>query len=102
MSPGFIYITAGLESSHTPYSKSHARRLKRKEKEKIASGLQDIAFALPQVDDNAEESAYEEKDSNDMDTDSIRKPNPSRKQKAGLIGEGKGVPLSEKQRRRVL
>ncbi|EJD03890.1 uncharacterized protein FOMMEDRAFT_27732 [Fomitiporia mediterranea MF3/22] len=89
-----------LESSHTPYSKSHARRLKRKAKEELAGGLQDVAFALPQVE-GATADSVQETVADSTVSDSGRR-TLHRKQKAGLIGEGKGVPLSEKQRRRVL
>ena len=77
--------------------------MKRKEKEKIANGLQDIALALPQLqDESILETSEEGKGSGKMDLDLSAKPNPPRKQRSGLIGEGKGVPLSEKQRRQIL
>lgn len=41
---------SGLEASHAPYSKSHARRLKRKEKEHLAGGgMELLRTALPSV-----------------------------------------------------
>jgi ribosome biogenesis protein SLX9 len=39
----------GLEASRAPYSKSHARRLKRKEKEQLAGGLGILQAALPSI-----------------------------------------------------
>ena len=40
----------GLEASRAPYSKSHARRLKRKEKEELtAGGLGSLKAALPSI-----------------------------------------------------
>ncbi|KAH8120402.1 ribosome biogenesis protein SLX9-domain-containing protein [Phellopilus nigrolimitatus] len=92
-----------LESGNTPYSKSHGRRLKRKAKEEIANGLQDIALALPSVEDELEEMPNETPNPGAMDTDTPKdKPKAKQKRKAGQIGEGKGVPLSKNQRKQVL
>jgi len=38
-----------LEASRAPYSKSHARRLKRKEREQLAGGLGSLKAALPSI-----------------------------------------------------
>ena len=43
-------MTTGLEASRAPYSKSHARRLKRREKEQLtAGGLGSLKAALPSI-----------------------------------------------------
>ena len=39
----------GLEASRAPYSKSHARRLKRKEKEQLTGRLGSLKAALPSI-----------------------------------------------------
>lgn len=38
-----------MEASRAPYSKSHARRLKRKEREQLAGGLGSLKAALPSI-----------------------------------------------------
>ncbi|KAJ7786436.1 ribosome biogenesis protein SLX9-domain-containing protein [Mycena metata] len=48
-----------LESTHSPYSKSHARRQKRKAKEQLGSGLDDIQLALAEVDEDAADEPAE-------------------------------------------
>lgn len=43
-------MVTGLEASRAPYSKSHARRLKRREKEELtAGGLGSLKAALPSI-----------------------------------------------------
>lgn len=89
-----------LESTHSPYSKSHARREKRKAREQLGgSGLDDMQLALAAVDDDADEAV-------DKPTaPSVDEPQPVQKKmkpKPGQIGEGKGAPLSKAQRQRAL
>ena len=97
--------TTGLESSQTPYSKSHAKRLKKKAKEQIANGLTDVGLALPDTADDTDVVALvgeASKGRNDMDVEepyTIRK---RKKTKRGIIGEGKGSTLTDKQRMQVL
>ncbi|KAJ7925895.1 ribosome biogenesis protein SLX9-domain-containing protein [Mycena leptocephala] len=79
-----------LESSHSPYSKSHARRMKRKAKEQLGGGLDDIQHAL--AAESLAQTASEEVQPKQ------KKPKP----KPGQIGEGKGAPLSKAQRQRAL
>ncbi|KAJ6503419.1 ribosome biogenesis protein SLX9-domain-containing protein [Mycena vitilis] len=86
-----------LESSHSPYSKSHARRLKRKEKEQVGGGLDDIQLALAAVDDDAAPELLEDPTAGDV------QPKPKKvKPKPGQIGEGKAATLSKAQRKRAL
>lgn len=88
-----------LESTHSPYSKSHARRQKRKAREQLGGGLDDIQLALAAVDDEAVEVAEESA------APSADEPQPVHKKvkpKPGQIGEGKGAPLSKAQRQRAL
>lgn len=47
---GGVVVATGLEASRAPYSKSHARRLKRREKEQLtAGGLGSLKAALPSI-----------------------------------------------------
>jgi hypothetical protein len=91
-----------LESSHSPYSKSHTRRLKRKAKEQLAGGdLDAIQMALAAVDDDAE--APELLPPDDSMTEDAQQPKQKKqKPKPGQIGEGKSAPLSKAQRKRAL
>lgn len=91
-----------LESSHSPYSKSHTRRLKRKAKEQLAGGdLDAIQMALAAVDDDAE--APELLPPDDSTTGDAPQPKQKKqKPKPGQIGEGKSAPLSKAQRKRAL
>lgn len=47
----------GLEASRAPYSKSHARRLKRKEKEQLTGRLGSLKAALPSIAPTATRTA---------------------------------------------
>ena len=89
-----------VEASRLPYSKSHAKRLKRKAKEELAGGgLSDIRSAIAAVESNEEDlagKALAETSKNDTS-----KP-PAETQNVGLIGEGKGAPLSQTKRKNAL
>ncbi|KAJ3570249.1 hypothetical protein NP233_g4521 [Leucocoprinus birnbaumii] len=99
----------------TPYSKSHARREKRKAKEQLAgSGLNEIQAILSTIAADEDEAAAagqsdesankrNNDDSNSMETDQqAGKARSKTQQKARKIGEGKSVPLSKNQRKRAL
>ncbi|KAJ7361623.1 ribosome biogenesis protein SLX9-domain-containing protein [Mycena albidolilacea] len=91
-----------LESSHSPYSKSHSRRLKRKAKEQLAGGdLDAIQMALAAVDDDAEAPELLPPDDS-MTEDAPQPKQKKQKPKPGQIGEGKSAPLSKAQRKRAL
>jgi len=91
-----------LGASHSPYSKSHNRRMKRKAREQLGTGLTELASALDlvAVDDasllsvsmSTEDIIGQEKD----------RQKPTRTGVTGLITEGKGNPLSKHQRKQVL
>jgi ribosome biogenesis protein SLX9 len=112
-------IVSGLEASRTPYSKSHARRLKRKERERLAgSGMESLKTALPSI--TSSKSAGEDPGGMTTsakstaatstgpsaesecapapDTEAPSPPTP----RLGQIGQGKGTPLTRSQRRRAL
>jgi ribosome biogenesis protein SLX9 len=92
-----------LESSHSPYSKSHARRQKRKAKEQLGDGLADIQLALAAVEDGDAADEPQKSGSGDKADDEAPQPKPKKiKPKPGQIGEGKSAPLSKAQRQRAL
>ncbi|KZV94096.1 hypothetical protein EXIGLDRAFT_525598 [Exidia glandulosa HHB12029] len=93
-----------LQASQAPYSKSHSRRLKRKAKESLNTDMNDMQAVLSgmepaQVKTIADDDARD--DDGAMDDGGERKKKPAA-QTAGLIGEGKGQPLSKTQRKRAL
>ncbi|KAJ7492513.1 ribosome biogenesis protein SLX9-domain-containing protein, partial [Mycena latifolia] len=90
-----------LESNHSPYSKSHARRQKRKAREQLGSGLDDIQLALAAVEDGDVADAHQESGAS-ADTEDPHPKQKKAKPKPGQIGEGKGAPLSKNQRQRAL
>ena len=90
-----------IEVSRLPYSKSHSRRLKRKAKEELAGGsLSDIQSAIAAVESNEETLARgtlaEPSKNTNPQKLPVKTPN------AGLIGEGKGEPLSQSKRKNAL
>ncbi|KAF6766303.1 ribosome biogenesis protein SLX9-domain-containing protein [Ephemerocybe angulata] len=96
-----------LDISKSPYSKSHNRRVKRKAKEQIASGMSDMQQALAALEDpldttEQETSSKKSGGKDAMDTDLTAVPRPTASSKSMKIGEGKGVTLSKSQRKRVL
>ncbi|KAI8980683.1 ribosome biogenesis protein SLX9-domain-containing protein [Trametes punicea] len=90
-----------LEQSRSPYSKSHERRLKRKAKEQVASGMGDIKAAISALEEDIPVAVQNTiSDANGADSHDAPKAKP--KPKPGQIGEGKGVPLNKNQRKRAL
>jgi len=89
-----------VEASRLPYSKSHAKRLRRKAKEELAGGaLSDIQSAIAAMESDTMTLGGEtlpESSKNDPSKPHAKTPN------SGLIGEGKGAPLSQTQRRNAL
>ncbi|CAE6526079.1 unnamed protein product [Rhizoctonia solani] len=85
-----------LATGTSPYSKSHNRRLKRKQKAELSTDLQSVQKALNTIADEVLPSAIESShDPEDRDSTRL-KPAP------GMIGEGKGVTLTKQQRKRAL
>jgi hypothetical protein len=118
--PADSIIVSGLEASRAPYSKSHARRLKRKEREGLAGGgMESLKTALPSITTMIA-SGTGSKSAGEDDTPAIStaasagtsaKLDPKSESAAlveapptrlGQIGQGKGTPLSRSQRRRAL
>jgi len=128
----YVWVYAGptgLEASRAPYSKSHARRLKRKEKEELVGGrLGTLQAALPSIAPMPAASAGE-RSAGKLDAPAAtvittitataassaklvaksKLPDapdpgiaPQPKMRPGQIGEGKGTPLTKSQRRRAL
>ncbi|KAF5377451.1 hypothetical protein D9615_005306 [Tricholomella constricta] len=88
-----------LETSSSPYSKSHARRVKRKAKEQIANGLSEMQVAIAALDEDIPITVQE---SVKNAAESSQEPLYNAHVKPGMIGEGKKVPLSKSQRKRAL
>ncbi|KIY45485.1 hypothetical protein FISHEDRAFT_49365, partial [Fistulina hepatica ATCC 64428] len=95
-----------LESPNTPYSKSHGRRMKRKAKEQLASGLGDIEAIVTAMESKMDEETPDQTiaDSNmpssTANTADLHPGPPNIK--PGLIGQGKAQPLSKAQRKKAL
>ncbi|GLB36259.1 putative ribosome biogenesis protein SLX9 [Lyophyllum shimeji] len=88
-----------LDISHSPYSKSHLRRMKRKAKEQIAGGLDDMQAAIASLDEEIPAAVSQSV----KDAAASSSAPPSRAHiKPGMIGEGKKAPLSKSQRKRAL
>ncbi|TCD69973.1 hypothetical protein EIP91_005562 [Steccherinum ochraceum] len=88
-----------LESSRSPYSKSHERRVKRKAREQVAGGLTEMHAAIADLE--ATEGFANQPtvgDSSAPNEDTAEVP----KAKSGQIGEGKGATLTKAQRKRAL
>jgi len=88
-----------LQSSQSPYSKSHNRRLKRKEKEQLVTQMGDLSAVLDEMDPTT---------AADLPgiTSARRKDGTATgivpRMKPGQIGEGKGATLSKAQRKQAL
>ncbi|KAF8922432.1 ribosome biogenesis protein SLX9-domain-containing protein [Mucidula mucida] len=82
-----------IDDSRAPYSKSHARRVKRKSREQLAGGMNDLESVLHTL--AADDPAI-------VPANDIKTGRPDSKPKAKQIGEGKGATLSEKQRKKQL
>ncbi|KAK2461829.1 hypothetical protein APHAL10511_006292 [Amanita phalloides] len=88
-----------LASGLSPYSKSHARRLKKKAREQIAGGLSDMQAAIVElVKDESTMTNREPPDTTSTTESAEIKPNSN----SAKIGEGKCIPLTAKQRKRAL
>ncbi|KAG6879722.1 hypothetical protein C0992_012325 [Termitomyces sp. T32_za158] len=90
-------LMQGLEKSSSLHSKSHARRLKRKAKEQIAYGLDDMRTAIAALDQDIP-TLIEQPEMKTLHVD----PQPKKRLKFGLIGEGKKATLSNSQRKHAL
>ncbi|KZT75169.1 hypothetical protein DAEQUDRAFT_23968 [Daedalea quercina L-15889] len=88
-----------LEASRSPYSRSHERRLKRKAKEQVAGGLREMQAAIEALDDEMPQAVIQSTaQSGEEQASKPKKVRPV----PGVIGEGKGAPLSKAQRKRAL
>ncbi|KAE9410979.1 hypothetical protein BT96DRAFT_799186, partial [Gymnopus androsaceus JB14] len=85
-----------IELRQSPYSKSHERRMKRKNREQIGQGLGDIRDALQ--DSEKSKSLHMQVDGDNASKSSTQ----HSKVRSNQIGEGKGSTLSEKQRKKAL
>ncbi|KAF8689149.1 Ribosome biogenesis protein SLX9, partial [Rhizoctonia solani] len=85
-----------LAAGASPYSKSHNRRVKRKQKTALSTDLQSVQNALNTIAENILTPASET-NTNNAGNSPVRP-----KQAHGMIGEGKGVTLTKQQRKRAL
>ncbi|CAE6410648.1 unnamed protein product [Rhizoctonia solani] len=85
-----------LAAGTSPYSRSHNRRLKRKQKTMLSTDLQSVQKALDTIAEDILPPAAETETSA-ADHAPVRS-----KQTPGMIGEGKGVTLTKQQRKRAL
>ncbi len=108
MSHEIVLITAmgddlGLEQSRSPYSKSHERRLKRKAREQVAGGMDEIKMAIAAVEDDIPLAVQNSIAATAEGVDETPVPQSKKvRPKPGQIGEGKGAPLTKNQRKRAL
>ncbi|KAF8140141.1 ribosome biogenesis protein SLX9-domain-containing protein [Boletus edulis] len=86
-----------IKSSSAPYSKTQKRRFNRKQREQVGGGLGSIEAVISALE-QGEISPPAEAQS-DAVTSQQR---PQVKARPGIIGEGKGIPLTKTQRKRVL
>ncbi|KAI0271336.1 ribosome biogenesis protein SLX9-domain-containing protein [Gloeopeniophorella convolvens] len=92
-----------LEASRAPYSKSHARRLKRKEKEQLTGDLSVLRSVLSSVESGARPAGEEADDGAPAQDGAGPSTAPAQPPpRPGQIGEGKGAPLKRSQRKRAL
>ncbi|TFK57160.1 hypothetical protein OE88DRAFT_1650771 [Heliocybe sulcata] len=90
-----------LEAGSAPYSKSHVRRLKRKSREKIAGGLDELHTAIASVEE-AIPVAVKNSVQDTTQDESPSDPSVKVKPQLGQIGEGNAAPLSQAQRKKAL
>ncbi|KAI0800936.1 ribosome biogenesis protein SLX9-domain-containing protein [Fomes fomentarius] len=92
-----------LEQSRSPYSKSHERRLKRKAREQVAGGMDEIKMAIAAVEDDIPLAVQNSIAATAEGVDETPAPQSKKvRPKHGQIGEGKGAPLTKNQRKRAL
>ncbi|KAH9082127.1 ribosome biogenesis protein SLX9-domain-containing protein [Lactarius deliciosus] len=110
-----------LEASRAPYSKSHARRLKRKERERLAGGgMESLESALPSITTDGVIATGTSRSAGEgpttpagsarptagASTGPSAEPDPEAPSPParllGQIGQGQGTPLTRSQRRRAL
>ena len=91
-------LLKGLAANKMSYSKSHARRLKRKAKEEIGGGWSDMQLAIATVDQSC---SFDERQSSTMDG-TLSDEQPRVPVKSSRISEGKSSTLSGSQRRNAL
>ncbi|KAJ3558514.1 hypothetical protein NM688_g882 [Phlebia brevispora] len=88
-----------IEIGQQEHVSSHERRLKRKAREQVAGGLQDMAAAISTVESDIPAAVQNSVPARDDPTEEKDRQIP---RKRGLIGEGKGAPLTKFQRKRAL
>ncbi|EFI28636.1 hypothetical protein CC1G_13662 [Coprinopsis cinerea okayama7 len=90
-----------LELSKT-HSKSHERRMKRKAKEQLASGMTEIQAVLAALEEPQEPQGTESKAGESGETTTASGSSQTASSKSLKIGAGKSEPLSKAQRKKAL
>lgn len=92
-------LLSGLGAPHAPYSKSHNRRVKRKAREQLSTGMTELVSALESVVDDEPLQTLVGNPTEDGVGEEKERLKPAR---TGIIAEGKANPLSKHQRKQVL
>ncbi|KAI9572863.1 ribosome biogenesis protein SLX9-domain-containing protein [Boletus coccyginus] len=87
-----------IKSSSAPYSKAQRRRFRRRQREQLGGGLDSIGAVISALEEEEISSPAETQSANDATSQQ----RPQAKAGTGLIGEGKGVPLTKTQRKHAL
>jgi len=88
----------GIKSSSTPYSRAQRRRFNRRQREQLGGGLDSIGVVISALEEEEISPPAETQSANDATSQQ----RPQAKAGTGLIGEGKGVPLTKAQRKHAL
>ncbi|KAF8547126.1 hypothetical protein OG21DRAFT_1425404, partial [Imleria badia] len=86
-----------IKSSCTPYSKVQKRRFNRKQREQLGGGLGSIEAVISALEEEEISSPAEA-----QPNAATSQQRPQAKAKTGIMGEGKGVPLTKAQRKHAL
>jgi hypothetical protein len=94
----------GLDSRPSPYSKSHSRRLKRRAKEEVAGGFDELQDVITSLEHHPPALTVGKSTGLAEDVPEVNSEQKKQKvkSKAGQIGESKSAPLTKKQRKRAL
>ena len=99
---GILFILE-LGSTHPSFSKSHARRIKRKTKEQLAGqSFSDLSSALASLEKDANSSGKVMNTDSESPTKDAAQNVVTTRRLPGIIGEGQSHPLSNHQRKCAL
>lgn len=98
-SSAVTHLSLDFESSRSPYSKSHERRMKRKAREQVAGGLTDMHAAITALEAAEIPADLPVVGKSEAPNEDFAKGPTTR---SGQIGESKGVTPTKSQRKRAL